>query len=171
MKDEEKSLKEESEELGGSVLEINRKKLDEMLIKNLDIDEKIKDKYIAKLERVTNKINVFSAVEKASNKILTTFGEKNLVIETEKRLIIFSLGRFDEVLGMASVGFNDIKKLDFDMRHKKINVKRKNVTKIHEHFHKKELEIPKSLNIVINSENWEHLFTDLEKLNCEKILH
>lgn len=170
MNDEEKSLK-ENDEVGGSILESNGKMLDEMLTKNLDRDEKIKDKYIAKLERVTNKINMFSAMEKASNKVLTKFGEKNLVIETEKRLIIFSLGKFDEVLGMASVGFNDIKKLDFDTKHKKITVKRRSVTKIYEHFHKKELEIPKNLSIIINTENWEHLFKDLENLNCEKILH
>lgn len=170
MNDEEKNL-ERNEESFESILEMNNKNLDEVLFKNLDIDEKIKDRYIANLERVSSKINIFSVAEKASKRVLTNFGNENLVVETEKRLIIFSLGKFNEVLEIASVGFNDIRKLDFDTRHRKINIKRRNVAKIHEHFHKRELEIPKSLNIVIKSENWEHLFTDLEKLNCEKNLH
>lgn len=165
------SEEEKKEEVYDSVLESNNKILEEFLIKNLDIDETIKDRYEVNLKRIVNKINPLSATEKVSKRVLTKFGEKNLVIETEKRLIIFSLGKLNEIIEVASVGFNHIKRLDFDTKHKKISIRRKNVVQIHDHFQKKLLEIPKNLDISIRTENWEHLFHDLENLNCEKTLH
>lgn len=162
---------EKPKQIRREIINENKKEVDREINKSLEENERVEGKYLGNPSTSSIIGNLFFMLSTMPGAFLTNFGDRSLIIETDRRLIIMTLGNFYNFLEKVNIRFKDIEQVKLNKKDKIALIRRKKITNIHDYFFPKEWRIPRNLKLFITSDNWEELFITLEKISCEKKEH
>ncbi|MGL4850446.1 MAG: hypothetical protein ACRC28_16260 [Clostridium sp.] len=155
---------EKPKQIRKEIINENKKELNEEINKSLEVDERVEAKYLGCPSTGGLLGSLVTMLVTMPGAFLTNFGDRSLIVQTDRRLIIITLGTYYDFFEKVNIRFKDIEKIKINRTDKIVFIRRKKVINIKDYFFPTEWRIPRNFKMYITSENYEKLFVKLDKL-------